>query len=507
MDKKVPYYVREIRKGQDAAEMENDLAVPRIMIAGVKCKGAVERISLGLLALWREKDRSAVGFSAGPSYQQLQALQLASGTSAYTLDSWFHDQSTLSYILTHYTEGHRLALIEASTEYFDTCTPLMPSWSEGEGRETPRGSMADLARMTQTPVILVVDARDFTFTDLAYLKGLLDFREGEVIAGFILAGLPQSRLAETKRQIEAELWLPVLGYMAPELMDDDIPSLTDLVPEVYSEVITKKVERLARELNQTLEISKILALANQAPKLDSDLPQDLFRAQRLLGFENRRYRLGLAADEAFCYYYKENIDLLTEMGAEIVRFSPLRDPVLPPDLDGLYFGTGKLLDYLAEASRNQTMLTHIKRLTDRGVPVMAEGTGAVYLAKAFVSDSGREWPLAGVLPTVASLSGEPKEKYYATMTARRDDLLAEHNMHIPCLLNNRFAFSPDGASYRTAVRGKGYVMEGFSTPTIWASQAKIHFYAQPMAAARFTQACLRYYSARTGNGEPLQGWR
>ncbi len=505
MSNKVPYYVREIRKGQDAAEQDNFLRAPRIMIAGLSCPGAVDRLSLGLLAAWRDKDLSVVGFSAGPSYQQLQALRLASGNNASTLDSWFHDEATLSYLLTHYTEGHRLGLITARTDYFDTNSPLTPAWSETEG-EIPRGSLAELARLTRTPVVLVIDAAQFSFTHLAYMKGLLDFRDGEVIAGCVLAGLAADQLKGWKRQIEAELGIEVLGTLSPEVMRDDVPGLADYVPEVYEEVLKRQLERLAKDVRAHIEITRIQEIADLAPALDGDLPQGLFKAQRQLGFDKRRYRLGVALDEAFCYYFKENLDLLQEMGADPVYFSPLRDPVLPPDLDGLYFGTGKLLDYLAEASQNESLGMHIKRLSEKGLPIMAEGTGTVYLTRAFRTETGREWPLVGILPTTATLSGQARQKYYATMTARRDDLLAEHGTHIRCLLNNRFRFQPDGASYRTAVRGQGHVMEGFSTPTIWASQAKIHFYAEPLAPARFSQACLAYLSERTGNGEPLKGW-
>ena len=84
------------------------------------------------------------------------------------------------------------------------------------------------------------------------------------------------------------------------------------------------------------------------------------------------------------------------------------------------------------------------------------------------------------------------------MTSRRDDLVSEHGMHIPCLVSNQYRFKPEGASYRTAVRGEGYRMTGFSTPTVWACEARIHFYAQPMMAAHFADACLKNMEARTG---------
>lgn len=505
MREKVPYYVREIRKGQDAAEQDNFQRCPRIMIACEGQKRGADRVTFGLLGLWRKHNQQPVAFAAGPSYEILQALRQASAFESYSLDSWFHDEQTLAYLLTHYTEGQRVAVIEARDNYFDTRSPLMTSWSDQTQPETPKGSPAELARLTATPVIMVVDASEFSFTQLAALKGLAEFRPAEMIAGFILAGVEDIKYQEIKKQIEAEIGLPVLGCVPAYILQHELPAVAAFVPNLYEEVFGRELEWLTKELHQTLDISAILHLADSAPDLNSDLPQELFKAQRMLGFEQRRYRLGVARDDAFCYYYRENLDLLEEMGADIVYFNPLKDSLLPADLDGMYFGSGKLLDYLAEASHNESMRMHIQRMVQQGVPVLAEGTGAVYLSQAYQTDSGREWPLVGILPTVSQKNPQPTPAYYATMTSRRDDLLCEHGAHLPCLLRNEFQFQPDGASYRTSVRGRGYLMEGFSTASIWASQAQLHFYANPITIARFTQACMKSLQTRPIESPGLQG--
>lgn len=501
MRDKVPYYVKEIRKGQLAAEQDNFENCPRLMIAGAGDSDTSEHVAVGLLAIWEEQQLKPRGFSAGPSYKNLQALRAASGSEAYSLDSWFHDEESLSYLLTHYTEGRRVAVISASQPYFDTMSPLMPAWSEDEPKETPKGSPAELARLTQTPVVMVVDADRFNFTKISFLKGLLDFRENECIAGFILAGLNKDNIEEVRRQIQAELELPVYGFVSATLQEMRFPSISELVPELYAEAVSHNLETLKQELRKSLDLSALLRLAGMAPALDSDLPQKLFNAQRFLGFENRRCRVAVAMDQAFSYYYRENLDLLNEMGVDLVYFSPLEDSRLPGGVDGIYLGGGRLLDYLAEASNNESMRRDIYNLAQDGAAVLAEGSAAVYLSRAYVTESGREWPLVGILPTVSCKNSAPGHLYYAKKTARRDDLLAEHNMQIPCLLGDYFLFSPEGASYRTHIRGVGNVMEGFSTPTVWAAQAQLNFYAQPMTAARFAASCLKRLSAR----EPFDG--
>lgn len=502
---KVPYYVREIRKGQEAAETENLAKSPRIMIAGVGKKGIGDLVSLALLRIWQEDGLKPIAYAAGPSYDFHHALRIASGHPSYSLDAWFHDEDSLFYLLTHYAESSRIALIHSRMPYFDTYSPLEVSWSEDQS--VPPGSPADLARKSRTPVILVVDVREFSFTHLSYLKGLLDFRPGEVVAGFILAGMEEPIPKDIRRQVETELQLPILGTIPPFLLEEDILSRAGILPDIYEENLQRQIDVLRQELKNRLDIRQILRIADQAPSLDEDLPQKIFRAQQLLGFENRRYRLGVAYDEAFSYYYKENLDILQEMGAELVFFSPLKDPILPNNLDGLYFGSGRLLDYLAEASENVSMRQHIYRLAKQGVPVLAEGTASLYLAMAYRTDTGLEWPLVGLISTVATRNPNPHPPYYASMAARRDDLLASQGTSIPCVLEDLIAFEPGGASYRTNVMGLGYEMEGFSTSTIWSSQAYIHFYSEPLLAAKFTKVCKDVMARRLADqNRPLETW-
>lgn len=504
--KREPYYVRELKKAQMAEEQDNFSLSPRIMIASAGSSKAANRVALGLLAVWKEQGHNPIAYSVGPQYDFLHALRLASGHDAYTLDSWFHDKDDLSYLLTHYSESSRVSLIHARTNYFDTLSPMQFKWSELQ--EVPSGSPAELARKSQTPVILVIDARDLNFTKLAYLKGLLDFRPNEVIAGFILAGMEESNTNEYKKQFELELELPLLGTVSLPILEDDVPALAGIAPNLYEEMMAKKIDKIRQELYKSLDISRILKIADMAPQLDQDLPQSLFSAQRILGFETRRYRLGLAYDEAFSYYYQENLDLLQEMGAEIVRFSPLKDPILPPDLDGLYFGGGKLLDFLAEASENEGMLKHIYRKVNAGIPVIAEGSASLYLSREFISDNGRRWPLVGVVPSSARLNPEIDPPYYGMMSARREDLLSSAGTSIPCLIENPYVFDPAGAAYRVNIKGQGYHMEGFSTQNIWSCQASLHFYAEPLMIAKFTKQCMSLLEERLAyRNEGLEsGW-
>lgn len=488
---KVPYYVHAIKQDDDLGEnIDSYAAVPRIMLASLDTKEFVNKIALGLLNIWNSKDISTVPFSVGPSYENLDKYRAASGRRTYTLDSFYQDESELAYLLTHYTESQDLALLIADENYYDTCLPYSNSWTEQ--REIPHGSPADLAEKTNTPVLLVVNLSNFSFTSLSKISGILDFRNDQQIAGFILVGDNKYDLEEAADLIESEFDIPVFGCFADKPSNEG-PSLYRVIPQLAKDTWEKNLEDVSQAVIESLDINKILRLARRAQDLDDEFPQDLFQAQKLIGFSNEKFNLAVARDQAFNEYYQENIDILEEMGANIIYFSPLIDPILPSKVDGIYLGSGNIQEYIGQLSKNESLRTQIRRLAGQGMPILAEGAGAIYLAESYVSRQGAVWPLVGVLPTQASNNESKTKRFYAKLNSRREDLLGKSNNTIRCLMSNEYILDPEGASYRALIKGEGHSMKVFSTSTVWASQARLHFYALPSGIAKFALTCMRKY--------------
>ena len=488
--KKLPYYVQELKRVEsDTVESyENLTEVPRIMLAGIDTYDYVIEIAIGLLSIWREQNLDVVPFSVGPSFENLETFRAASANKVYTLDSFYQEESEMAYLLSHYVEGHDLALLIASENYYDSKLPYSASWAMEES--SPLGSPADLAYKTNTPVVMVIDLSDLSYSSMAKVEGILEFKADQQIAGFIVTGVKADKAEYAKELLESEFGIPVFASFPSRLTDDKAPSLYSVIPEIAQENWRKNIESITSDLYKYMDLHRLLKLAMRATDLEQDFPDSLFKAQKLIGFNRNRFNLAVARDEAFNAYYQENLDILEEMGANIVYFSPMKDPILPKAVDGIYLGTGNLIKHLAEVSKNESLRIQIRRLAMQGMPILAEGTGAVYLADAYRNRTGVEWPLAGVLPSIVSSNYDTKYEYYCKMTSRRDDLLCKNNFSLRCLLGNEFIFEPNGASYRALIKGIGHQMEAFSTNTIWASQATLHFYASPIAVARFALRCL-----------------
>lgn len=489
MAQKVPYYVRALKQVEKEKDdnPENFAAVPRIILAGIDTREILVKLALGLLNVWQEQGIETVPFIVGPEYEGLDALRLASNNKAYSLDSYLSSDDVLAYLLTHYTETKDLALIISTEDYYDTHSPYTSAWSSEQ--EVPEGSAADLAIKTDTPVILVLNFDDFSFTNLSYISGILNFRNDEHVAGLILTGVEEKKAELAKMMVENEFGLPVISVLPDEARSDRGPSLYTGVPELSQDTWEKNLDAATKTVLNYIDSQMILRLSRKATDLGQDFPESLFKAQKLIGFSTKNFRVAVARDEAFNYYYQENLDLLSELGADIYFFSPLHDPSLPSNIDGLYLGSGNLLDYISTASKNITILRQIKNLAKQGIPILAEGTGAAYLAKSFESESGNTWPLVGVLPTKVKQRTEDVHRYYAKLNARRKDLLSEHNQEIRCLLSNEFIFTPSGASYRAFIRGQGHHMAVFSNNIVFASQMNLYFYANPKALAHFVLSC------------------
>ena len=232
---------------------------------------------------------------------------------------------------------------------------------------------------------------------LALIRGFLESAPGQAgnsrIRGVILNQATASVYTMLKKEIESQLPVRALGYV-PRLEDGVIESRhLGLVTPGEIRNLKERLSRLAGTLEQTLDIDGILRLAGEAPELSAPVPEKL---QNLIRKEP--VRIAVARDEAFCFYYEDNLELLRRLGAEIVEFSPLHDEALPGQTQGFLIGGGYPELYAETLSRNVSMLASIREAAADGMPYLAECGGFMYLQRTMEDMEGRSWPVAGVLP-------------------------------------------------------------------------------------------------------------
>ena len=293
----------------------------RILLAAPKSGSGKTLFTCGLLALCKKKQIKAAAMKCGPDYIDpmfhRKVLKVPSGN----LDSYFTDEDTLRGILTDKMEQSDLTVIEGVMGFYDGLSGI-----------SEKASTYDVARLTKTPVLLVVDGKGASVSLAALIRGIRDYREDSHIAGVLLNRISPAYYERIKAVIEKECELPVLGYL-PELPVLSVPSrhLGLLQPEELAGFDTWITE-VRDALERTVDLEGILAVAETAPELQTG-------GSGSLPVLSTKVRIALAQDEAFSFFYEENRKLLEKMGAEVCLFSPIHDQELAGAHDGEGFQT------------------------------------------------------------------------------------------------------------------------------------------------------------------------
>jgi cobyrinic acid a,c-diamide synthase len=467
------------------------LNLPRLLLAAPMSGSGKTTITAGLLAALRARSLDVAPFKCGPDYIDPSYHSLAAGRTCHNLDAWLVPEAQIPGILARRSAGADLALIEGVMGLFD-----------GYAGDDDAGSSAQIARLTATPVIVVLDVRAMARTAAALVAGLRDFDPQVRIVGVILnrAGSPR-HASMIQTAIEGSLGLPVLG----SLLRDEVISLPErhlgLVPTAEPGRWQSWLAEVRARIEASVDLEQLLALARTAPPLSLPVsPPGSSVAPDHLG--PSRPRIAVSTDEAFSFRYDENLDLLRAAGAEIVSFSPLRDQHLPVDTGALYLCGGFPELYAAQLSANTALREAIRAAAAQGLPIYAECGGLMYLTEAVVDAAGVAYPMLGLLPG-RSLMTAHLTLGYRTIRAQADSWLWRagetvrgHEFHY-----SRWEQRPDGAAtLYTCLPDASYSAErpeGARYGNLLASYIHIHWLAAPQLAARFVAAARGGAAAAT----------
>lgn len=447
----------------------------RLLIAGVSSGSGKTTITSALLAALRRRGQRVQPFKAGPDYIDPSYLSRAAARPARNLDPWLLPPDRLKDLFSRATAGADLSLVEGMMGLYD-----------GKA-DTEEGSTAHLAKLLATPVVLVIDAGKLSRTAAAIALGMQRFDPDLSLAGVILNGIAsEGHRRWVAGPIQAATGLPVLGYL-PSRADLALPERhLGLIPTAEGSVTDAFFEQLAAQAEQTIDLDGILAVARTAPALVAP-PSDLFPTEAIAV----QTRIAVAQDEAFSFYYQDNLDLLRAWGADLVPFSPLHDQALPAGANGIYLGGGFPELYAAPLSNNQAMQAAIRQAARRGLPLYAECGGLMYLCEGIVDATGGRHPMIGLVPGWSAIDKPRLSIGYRTGVARRGSLLLApgepvrgHEFH----WSNLQVKTPESqAAY--ALDGEPARLEGYAAGNVLASYLHVHFGSDPQLAPRFVAAC------------------
>jgi cobyrinic acid a,c-diamide synthase len=460
----------------------------RIVVAGTGSGAGKTTVTLGLMKAFADSGLRVQGFKCGPDYIDPTYHTAATGTPSRNLDSWMTSPDAVREIFMRASEGADISVIEGVMGLYDGKDPLSNT-----------GSTAEIAMLTDSPVLLVVDVRSMARSAAAIVLGFQRLEPKLCIAGVIVNRCgSQGHYGIVKKAIEQECGIPVLGWLK---RDDglDIPERhLGLVPAVERGELEPLFQRAAELIREGTDLEALRALADSAPPLSSPA-QPLFSPDRLpSGLQaGERPVIAVARDAAFNFYYPENFDLLRQSGADISFFSPLAGERVPQKASGLYLGGGFPEEFAAAIAANTDFLEDIRNAVSREMPVFAECGGYMVLARTLTDRSGALHHMAGVIPSDVRMQEKRAALGYREATALQDCLLLEagetirgHEFHYSVMAYDETA-SPYPYAYQTKGM-RGFQSEGYVQGNLLAAYTHIHLASLPKAAARWVEQCRVY---------------
>lgn len=352
----------------------------RVMIAAAKSGSGKTLITCGLLSYLKNSGHSVKSYKCGPDYIDPMFHRQVLGISGSNLDSYFAEDEKLRQVIG--TAREDVAVLEGVMGIYD-----------GLGGTEIKGSCYDVARATTTPVVLIIDAYGSGRTIISVIKGILEDDSENLIRGIILNRITKNfydtiRATVEQMLVETGRDICLLGYVE-KIKDVSIESRHLGLKQPWEiQDINSQLETVGQALAQTLDMDKLWNIISGAQSIDSIVSDE----------ENIHtgLKLAVARDEAFCFYYEDNLQLFRDKGIEIVEFSPLRDERLPEGVHGLLLGGGYPELFLDELSSNETMKKSIADAITGGMPSLAECGGFMYLHKR-IYDGETAYSMVGLV--------------------------------------------------------------------------------------------------------------
>jgi len=442
-----------------------------IVIAGTHSGCGKTTVTLGIMAALRKKGLAVQPFKAGPDFIDAGLHRLVADRPSRNLDLWMCGQDYVTRCFRRHAADADIAVIEGVMGLYD-----------GDR------STASLAALLEAPVVLVVDAYGMAESAGAVVQGYTEFGMRDADCALKFAGVIFNRVASEShfaRLKDSVRTVPVLGYL-PREMDFEIPHRhLGLTTAGENPLALENLNKLADTVMRYIDIDTIVRKADipGRGKYHREGASDVRKA--------RRFKLAVAYDKAFSFYYEDNLDLMRDAGAEIIRFSPLADPEIPGAADGVYIGGGYPELHAAALSGNVSMRESVRAWVDAEKPLYAECGGLMYLSRGIRDFDDRFFAMAGVFPFRTRMTKKPRLGYREILLnddciiGVRGERCRGHEFHYSeidelritdCGLRNEKREDAPGQVYLlTDSGGKVFPVEGYRYKNTLVSYVHVHF--------------------------------
>ncbi|MCS6288633.1 MAG: cobyrinate a,c-diamide synthase [Nitrospira sp.] len=456
---------------------------PRLVIAGTHSGAGKTTVTLALMAAFKARGLVVQPFKVGPDFIDPGHHQAVTGRPSRNLDGWMLGETVNCSIVSRASADADLSIIEGMMGLFD-----------GSSAVHEQGSTAELAKQLNAPVLLVIDGSAMARSAAAIASGYATFDPAVQVRGVLFNRVRSEGHYQLLREaVEAETDLMVVGYLQPDTsvtIQDRHLGLRTAIEQGQDDLY----DRLARSAANTVDLGLVEAMARSA----GEFPGGALSITRQVATQ-QPVRVGVAYDAAFCFYYQDNLELLEAAGAELVKFSPLRDAKLP-DADLLYFGGGYPELYGEILAANVSMRRAVQSFARRDGVVYAECGGLMYLTEAIRDGEGRRHEMVGLFPADAVMRRNGMTLGYRTVAVTQPCILGRsgtsmrgHEFHYSMLEARgdlRYACMLSDAA------GKPVGQDGLTMGNTLALYSHLHFGSHPVVVTDLLGTARRLRGAQ-----------
>lgn len=459
------------------------MQIPGIMIAAGASGSGKTTITCGIMAALQQRSLRVAACKCGPDYIDPMFHREVLGIPSENLDLFFCEPEILRKLYLRHAASADITVTEGVMGYYD-----------GLSLESETASSYDVAGTLDIPVILVVPCKGMALSVVPAILGMLEFRKESRIRGILLNRISGMLYPRMKQMIEKELRergyeIPVIGYVPEQEVFHLESRHLGLVLPGEVEDLRERLRKAGELLSETIDFDQLLEIAGAlCSRETAGHWADGGKNSEVRSSD--RVRIAVARDEAFCFYYQDNMELLRQLGCELVPFSPLHEKQLPERIQGLLLGGGYPELYARQLSENREMREVIKKEIQRGLPCIAECGGFLYLHDTLEGKDGIGYPMAGVIEGQAFRTERLRRFGYIHLQAKKTgaylqdtEELRGHEFHYwDSTANGQdcLALKPGGKRSWECIHMKGTLFAGFP---------HIHFYSNPKFAERFVTAC------------------
>jgi cobyrinic acid a,c-diamide synthase len=453
------------------------------VIGGTKSGCGKTTISLGLMAALSRRGLRVAPFKVGPDFIDPGHHTRIVGAVSKNLDGWMLSKEYNLECFRRTAQAADVAVIEGVMGLFD-----------GYDGKSEAGSTAQMAKWIGAPVILLVDAASMARSAAAVVMGFEHFDEQLNYAGVILNNLGSQRhLQYLADAMQERIKMPCLGGI---IRNENIA-----IPERHLGLVTREDHPLTRQtidgladiIEKNIDLDMLL---NALPEINLPRP-----GGEEIVVQEKKVRIAVARDNAFCFYYQDNLELLEQHGAEIISFSPLTDGDLPQDVDGLYLGGGYPELFAGKLAENSGLRDRIRSKSRDGMPIYGECGGFMYLCEELVDQNNASYPMAGCFPFATKMFPRLKALGYREITLTGDTTIGKrgirirgHEFHYSELTRLAPGFQ---TVYQISDRsGLDRAPEGYQISQTLGSYNHLHFGSEPTVAGHFVENCRKYNHSR-----------